>query len=678
MNISTMKIKIAFIAILALLLIMSGCSNNPKVTAIENGAVIKYKEKIITIQFYDNNIVRISKTLKSNNKAHPSLMVTSIKLPIPEINKAQTGSKSVWSTNQISVVFDHKTGHIEFFDKNGSSWLLEEKSTLHAEKFDDDEGFSVKQNFTLTADEGIYGLGQHQYGYMNYRNKEVVLLQSNCDVVNPFLLSTRNYGILWDNYSKTVFTDSLNNASIWSEMGNGIDYYFIGGQSMDEVIAGYRKLTGQAPMYGKWAYGYWQSKEHYDTQHEIDSVATRYRELKMPIDNIIQDWDYWNGPQNWSGMFFDKGLFPEPEKLISRLHSMNYKMMISIWPALGPNTPIYKDMLDKGYLFDPVGWAGFKYYDAFNPEANNLYWKYLKEGLYDKGIDAWWIDSTEPDIINALTKESHEYEMKKVGKNYLGSWARYINAFSLSMTDALYKKMRADSDKKRVYILTRSTFGGQQRNAATTWSGDIGASWSIYKNQIAAGLNHSMSGIPYWTFDIGAFVLGSYGGVFTEKKKTPAYDELYARMFQFGAFCPIFRSHGSDVPREIFSMENHRDVLLKYTNLRYRLLPYIYSLAWLVTNEHYTMMRGLAMDFIHDKMTYSIDDQYLFGPSIMVCPVTDYMYHEPPQASVPVPSDCFSTADGQTGLNARYFMDKDFSNLSRETIDQQIDLYWYT
>jgi alpha-D-xyloside xylohydrolase len=287
-------------------------------------------------------------------------------------------------------------------------------------------------------------------------------------------------------------------------------------------------------------------------------------------------------------------------------------------------------MDQHGFLYPPVGWAGFKYYDAFNPAANQLYWKYLKNGLYSKGLDGWWIDSTEPDVVNALTKESTEYEMKKVGTNYLGSWARYLNAFSLVMTNDLHKSWRLETSDRRAFILTRSAFAGQQRNAATTWSGDIGANWEVYKHQITAGINHCMSGIPYWTFDIGAFVIGAYDGVFSKGGKDPAYQELYTRMFQLGTFTPIFRSHGSETPREIWEMGDFVDPLIKFDNLRYRLIPYIYSLAWKVTHDDYTIMRGLPMDFASDMNTYSISDQFMFGPAIMVCPVTEHMYHRPP------------------------------------------------
>jgi alpha-D-xyloside xylohydrolase len=288
------------------------------------------------------------------------------------------------------------------------------------------------------------------------------------------------------------------------------------------------------------------------------------------------------------------------------------------------------------------------------------------------------MDSTEPDIVNALTKEGEEYEMKRVENNHLGSFARYLNPYSLLITESVYKNQRKETDQKRVYILTRSTFAGQQRAAATTWSGDIGANWGVYKRQISAGLNHCMSGIPYWTFDIGAFVIGSYEGVFSNGGKDPAYQELYTRMFELGAFCPIFRAHGSETPREIWQFGEFSDVLLKFDTLRYRLLPYIYSLAWRVTDDGYTIMRGLPMDFAYDRKTYSIDDQFMFGPAILACPVTEYMLHRPPENSVLITPEHFRTKDGKPGLTARYYKDAEFKTLCHEQVEPDINLFWYT
>jgi len=665
---------------LGLVVLFIHCGNHVMVsTKTSNGVQLEGSDLNVEVQFFDDDIVRVVKWPRGGTSEKSSLSVLQRAPADISIQVEDEGDQIRLHSDALSLTVSKTNGAVQYFSKDGRTLLLEKGSPeFHPVSYPNEQSFSLKQEFQLSADEGVYGLGQHQYGYMNYRGKEVLLVQSNTDAVTPFLISTQGYGLLWDNYSKTVFTDGESGACLWSDVGDQVDYYFIAGDTMDAVIGGYRDLTGRAPMYGKWAYGYWQSKEHYDTRDELMSIAQEYRRRRIPIDNMIQDWDYWNGPENWSGMFFDSKLFPRPRQMVDELHDMHYHLMISIWPALGPNTAIYKDMLERGYLYDPVGWAGFKYYDAFNPDANQLYWEYLRDGLLSKGIDGWWIDSTEPDVVNALTKQATDYEMKKVGKNYLGSWARYLNAFSLSMTDALYEHLRQENQQQRAYILTRSTFAGQQRNAATTWSGDIGANWEVYKHQIAAGVNHSMSGIPYWTFDIGAFVIGAYDGVFMEGGKDPAYQELYTRMFQLGTFTPIFRSHGSETPREIWEMGEFVPVLIKFDNLRYRLMPYIYSLASKVTQEHYTIMRGLPMDFTSDTATYDIDDQFMFGPAFMVCPVTQYMYHHPPESSVLVGPEYFQTPSGEPGLKASYYKDAQYQHLSRETVDPNIDIFWYT
>jgi alpha-D-xyloside xylohydrolase len=675
-----MKKQLVHLFILIVILISWHCSTyQGKVKQVKNGAQVELKDLNVMVQFYADNSARIVKWIPGSTAEKKSLVV--IKTISNDLDVVvQEDDRSVnLTTGKMKIIISRIDGAIKYLRPDNTTILLENGKALFSPVvYQADSGYTMQQNFKLTADEGVYGLGQHQDGYMNYRGKKVVLVQSNTDAVNPFLVSTQLYGILWDNYSKTVFEDHEQGASLWSDIGDHIDYYFVAGRSMDEVIAGYRDLTGQAPMYGKWAYGYWQSKEHYENRDELLSIAQQYRRRQIPIDNIIQDWDYWDGQENWGQLYFAETKFPQPEQMIKMIHDMNYHIMISIWPGLGPNTAVYKEMDKHGYLFWPIGWANFKYYDAYVPEANNIYWKYMKNGLYSKGIDAWWIDSTEPDIINATAKDAQEFEMKKVCNSHLGSWARYLNTYSLLMTQSIYENQRKENDKQRVYILTRSSFAGQQRSATTTWSGDIGASWDVYKKQISAGINFSMAGIPYWTFDIGAFVLGAYDGVFCNGGKDPAYQELYARMFQFGAFCPIFRSHGSETPREIWEFGEFEKPMLKFDNLRYRLLPYIYALAWKITNDGYTIMRGLPMDFFADKNTYDIDDQFMFGPTMMVCPVTEYQIHRPPEKSVLIAPEYFKTDDGRQGLVAKYYKDAGYKTLALEHIDPNVNIRWYT
>ncbi|HEX9975014.1 MAG TPA: TIM-barrel domain-containing protein [bacterium] len=675
-----MKIRSILVLIVILTCMTWQCSTErATVQRIQNGVQLETATLNVKVQFYADDLARVVKWLPQAESAKTSLVVIQNEIPDLKVEFQENQQTITLRSEKMSLTISKYNGKIDYFDLNNKIIVQEEgKAIITPSELKYEQAFSVQQKFKLTPNEAIYGLGQHQDGYMNYRGRTVKLVQTNTDAVTPFLISTQKYGILWDNYSKTVFEDNQNQTSLWSEVGDNIDYYFIYGNDMDDVIAGYRNLTGHAPMYGKWAYGYWQSKEHYENRAELLSVVHEYRQRKIPIDNIIQDWDYWDGRENWSQMFFDAKKYPRPEEMINVIHNLNFHIMISIWPGLGPNTTIYKEMAQKGYLFNTVGWGGFKYYDAYNPESNNLYWQYLKKGLFSTGIDAWWIDSTEPDIVNATMKDAEEYEMKKVGKNYLGSWARYLNTYSLAMTESLYKNQRQETDQKRVYILTRSAFAGQQRCAATTWSGDIGASWEIYKKQIAAGVNFCMAGIPYWTFDIGAFVIGAYGGVFINGGKYPAYQELYTRMFQFGAFCPIFRAHGSETPREIWQFGEFVPSLLKFDQMRYRLLPYIYSLAWQVTNDGYTIMRGLPMDFTADSKTYSIDDQFMFGPAMMVCPVTEYMIHRPPAHSILIAPEHFKTTDGKPGILAKYYKDPDYKTLTHQQVEPNIDHLWYT
>jgi alpha-D-xyloside xylohydrolase len=667
----------------AILILVFSCLLQPmawgRAESVQNGAVVKVPGLNVQVQFYGENIVRVRKWLPQGSPAKKSLVVIQNKLPELRLLSKETPSALVLGSKAMKVRISKQDGSVSFLRASGDILLKESgRAVLAPVEFSGDKGFSLLQRFTLTTAEGIYGLGQHQDGFMNYRGRSVTLVQANTQACTPFLVSTQGYGILWDNTSKTIFNDGPDGLTVTSDIGDNVDYYVIQGNNIDGAIAGYRNLTGAAPMYGKWAYGYWQSKEHYHTQDEVVAVAREYRKRGIPIDNIIQDWNYWGTMRNWSGMIWDPVRYPKPAEMMKTLHALHFHLAISIWGGLGPDSELYKEMDKNGFLFKPTGWAGFKFYDAFNAQANDLYWKYLKTGLYAKGIDGWWLDSTEPDIINALSKESSEYEMKRVENNHLGSWARYLNAYPLMITGALYDHLRKENDRQRAYILTRSTFAGQQRNGATTWSGDIGASWEIYRKQISAGINHSMAGIPYWTFDIGAFVLGSYNGVFDRGIKEPAYQELYTRMFQLGAFSPIFRAHGSEGPREIWEFGEFFPALVQADQWRYRLMPYIYSQAWKVTSEGQSIMRGLPMDFPTDAKTFGIDDQFLFGPSIMVCPVTEYMVHRPPESTVLVPTANLRTKDGQPGVMVTYSKDVDHRVPSLTRVEPQIDLMWYT
>jgi alpha-D-xyloside xylohydrolase len=385
-----------------------------------------------------------------------------------------------------------------------------------------------------------------------------------------------------------------------SEVGEAIDYYFFYGPELNRVIADYRQLTGEAPLFPKWAYGYWQCRERYHSQQEIIDTAAEFRRRKIPVDALVQDWQYW-GKYGWSAMKFDEDHYPHPKQMLDQLHSEDLHLMISIWSRFGEDTDVHKRMNAHSLLISGTPWTDF-----FNPEAQKAFWSELNKGIFQDGMDAWWMDASEP-----------EFDILKGKQTFLGSGESVRNAYPLYVTKSIYEGQRATTDRKRVVILTRSAFAGQQRNAAGSWSGDITANWITLRRQISAGLSFSMSGLPYWTTDIGGFFR-------PEDQYTSAeYHELLIRWFQYGAFCPIFRVHGYKSNAEIWNYgPDVERILTQYDELRYRLLPYIYSSAWGVTKHGETLMRALPLEFSSDLKAREISDQFLFGPALLVNPVT--------------------------------------------------------
>jgi len=417
-----------------------------------------------------------------------------------------------------------------------------------------------------------------------------------------------------DAIARLAWRHGLPQSTVWtSEAADCIDYYFIYGPALDTVMAGYRGLTGQAPMPPKWALGFWQSKERYRSQQEWLDIARKYRALHIPIDAIVQDFLYWE-PYPWGSNAFDPKRYPDPAAAIARLHDeYHLHFMISVWGKFYPGSPNNPDrnydvMNEHGYLYPPQSDGG-RYYDAFNPAARALYWSFLRDQLFSKGVDAWWLDADEPEVDMRAFRQV---------RTAAGLGATVLNAWPLMHTTGVYLGQRATDPKKRVFILSRSAFAGQQRNAAATWSGDITGDWDTFGRQIPAGLDFCLSGIPYWTTDIGGFFENYPGG-----SENSEYRELFTRWFEWGAFCPIFRVHGMDTPKELWRFGSQFEpILVKYDNLRYRLMPYIYSLAWRVTAHAGTIMRALVMDFPSDVKARESRDEFLFGPSFLVCPVT--------------------------------------------------------
>jgi alpha-D-xyloside xylohydrolase len=589
----------------------------------------------VEIQFYGPSMVRIVKSPESRSFTKKSLSV--IKNPKKTAFKTvQKGDELSLKSERLQVSLNLKTGKISYSTPAGES-LLSEKDPGYAFTDFNDAGvktFSVSQSFILEKDEAIYGLGQQQKGKMVQRNLLLRMIQGNTDDYVPFFQSVKGYGVFWDNYSPTLFVDDSAGTSFKSDVGECIDYYFMVGGNADGVIAQMRDLTGQVPMFPLWTYGYWQSKERYKSQDELVGVVKKYRELGVPLDGIIQDWQYWGNNYLWNAMEFLNPEFYNPQKMIDDVHNLNAHMIISIWNSFGPQTKPYKELDSIGALLDFKTWpesgsekwppnpdypSGVRVYDPYNPEARDIFWKYLNKGIFSIGMDGWWMDSSEPDHMQFKPSDFDN-------KTYLGSFRKVRNAFPLMTVGGVSQHQRSVTSNKRVFILTRSAFAGQQRYGANTWSGDVVASWDALRQQISAGLNFSLSAIPYWNSDIGGFFLWNFKKTLSD----PDYLELYARWIQFGTFCPMMRSHGTDAPREIYQFGKRGDkvfdVIEKYINLRYYLLPYIYSTSWDVTANQSSMMRALVMDFAYDKRVLNINDQYMFGKSLLVCPVTAPMY----------------------------------------------------
>ena len=612
----------------------------------------------IEVQFFAPAVARVIKSPEGVAYEKQSLSV--IAKPEKVSFKADIqDNKIVLNTSELSVSVDTGTGIVSYFSKDGKS-LLAEKSGMQFIDFDDagTKTYQVYQPFILDREEAIYGLGQLQNGKMIQRNMTKNLVQGNVEDVSPFFQSTKGYGVFWDNYSPTLFTDNEVETSFRSEVGDCVDYYFMYGKNADGVIAQVRSLTGQAPMFPLWTYGYWQSKERYKSQEEVVDVVRKYRELGIPLDGIIQDWQYWGHNYLWNAMDFQNPTFNNPQKMIEDVHAMNAHMAISIWSSFGPMTKPYRELDKKGMLFNFTTWpqsgleswspnmeypSGVRVYDAYNPEARDIYWKYLNDGIFKLGMDAWWMDSTEPDHLDWKPEDMDT-------KTYLGSFRRVRNAYPLMTVGGVYDHQRAVTSDKRVFILTRSGFLGQQRYGVNVWSGDVASTWESFRNQIPAGLNFSLCGMPHWNSDIGGFFAGHYNKSWNDDSasKNPLYQELYVRWLQFGTFNPMMRSHGTDVYREIYKFgkkgEPVYDAIEKMIGLRYSLLPYIYSTSWEVSNRQSSFMRALMMDFVDDRKVWDINDEYMFGKSLLVAPIAHAQYT--PEAVVKVSEEEGWNRDG--------------------------------
>lgn len=610
-------------------------------TATGIKTTIASKQMGLEVQWYTPNSVRILKTPLGKNVEKKSLSVIAVpQNPGIKVVDRLSDGQLVVRSEKLVVTVDLHTGIVSYSKPDGTVLLKELENNVAFTPFDDAgrSTYSVYQGFAVSKDEGLYGLGQLQNGQIMQRNMNKVLVQGNVEDSSPFFQSTKGYGVFWDNYSATTYIDNEQETSFRSEVGDCIDYYFMYGGSADGVIAEVRALTGDVPMMPLWRYGFMQSKERYKSQEETVGVVKKYRELGIPLDCIIQDWQYWGHNYLWNAMDFQNPAFSRPQEMVDEVHALNARMMISIWSSFGPATKPYRTLDKEGLLFDIETWpqsgvegwppnmdypSGVRVYDPYSPKARDIYWDYLNKGLFKLGIDGWWMDSTEPDHFGHKQSDFDR-------QTCLGSFRSVRNAFPLMTVGGVYDHQRAQTSDKRVFILTRSGFLGQQRYAANVWSGDVQSSWDMFRKQVTAGLNYSLTGMPHWNSDLGGFFAGSYNTPNCRGENNLMYRELYVRWLQFGVFCPMMRSHGADVPREFYLYgkqgEPVYDALVDAVKLRYSLLPYIYSTSWDVSHNRSTFMRALFMDFVGDKQAWSVDNEYMFGKAFLVAPVLHAQY----------------------------------------------------
>ncbi len=780
-----------------------------------------YGPSQIRLQVVSDRIIRVQATAEQSFRSKQSLII------VPQNSKAQykveeQGDDLIITTAAMRAVLNEATGQITFYDLKDQVLLKEvaqggktfkpftvpdREIGVDIAKVPDAQkhGWSWRALFDSPDNEAFYGLGQHQSEELNMKGKNEDLFQYNTKVSVPFVISNKNYGILWDSYSysrwgnpddylqlnrafklydkdgkegqltgtyvdkngqkivrgedsiyfeyampetseicnktdkggiqnlpkgfalngsKVVYegyveapTSSFyqfilyyagymkiyidgklvvperwrtawnpnsykfetaipkgkktpiriewqpdgdvsycglrvaaprseaekNQLSIWSEMSPDMDYYFIAGKDMDEVISGYRTLTGKAPVYPKWVLGFWQSRERYQSSKDIEENMKKFRDLKIPVDNIVQDWNYWK-LDSWGSHEFESARYPNPQAMLDSVHALHGRFMISVWPKFYDTVKNYKELDAKGWMYhqaikdDIHDWLGFRgsFYDAYDAGARKMFWRQMDENLYTKykfGIDAWWMDASEPNVRDCTPMW---YRKALSGPTALGTATEYFNAYSIVNADAIYNGQRSVNPNQRVFLLTRSGFAGEQRYSTATWSGDIATRWEDMRAQMTAGLNYSMAGLPFWGMDQGGFcVENRYVAAQQEFDKTgkenadlKEWRELQARWNQFGCFVPLYRTHGQWPLREVWNIApaDHPayKTIVAYDKLRYRLMPYLYSMAGMVHLKDYTMMRGLVMDFNGDEKVLDIKDQWMFGSALMACPVGEY------------------------------------------------------
>jgi len=577
-----------------------------------DGVLFRLQTGILKVYVCQDNIFRI--TYCADTALPPKVILTVNKVwGAPSFTMDEDDTSVIITTSKIKAAVSKASSLLSFYSIDGSLILSEDSRRISPDTVYGVNTDSCSSTFNSPTDEAIYGLGQHQQGIMDYKGHTQLLDQANKEIGMPIIVSSKGYGILWDNYSKTLFDGTVASATKYrfsSLCGEMVDYYFIYGPEIDSVISAYRTATGTAPLFPKWAYGLFQSKNRYSSSSDLIAVKNEYRNNGIPVDCIVQDWYYWN-PYSWGSNVMNPSNYPDPAATVDSLHNANIHTMISIWATFTEGNSNYTQFSGINALYPSDGTR--HYYDPHNSTARTIYWQQVRDQLFEKyGWDAWWADADEPDTY----PDTYDRDSANTA---LGKGVLYHNTYPLMHATSVYDGWRQDIKDKRLFTLSRCAFPGSQRNAAASWSGDISCTWGDFKLQLSAGLNFCLSGIPYWTTDIGGYatnwVQTNWG--------TPDKRELFTRWFEYGTFCPIYRIHGVDDKSLLSSFwdATTRRILLNYDMLRYRLMPYIYSLAWMVTSENYTVMRHLIMDYRADPNVASIDDQFMFGPFMMINPV---------------------------------------------------------
>ena len=555
------------------------------------------------------HVVARPKEAPASTSVRPWMLDTSQSCPGAAFKMSQSADLTTLTTSRLAVSLSAQEGSLTFKTMQGETLLKEGgmlPRTYGASQAQSPGLYEIEDRFAPDATEAIYGLGQHQSGMFNYRGSTVELGQNNTDVAIPLLVSSKGYGIFWNTASFSYVDNRFPlDLKFQSMAGDQVDYYFLYGPEIDQIIHEYRSMTGHAPLLPQWAYGLFQSKDKYESQAEILGIANQYRARHIPLDAIVQDWYWWK--TNGEGDPEYNANYSDVPAELKELHDQHVHAMISVWGLMDAGSKNFKEMKRRGFEIE-----GTHVYDPTNPAARDFFWNQLAGKLFAHGWDAFWLDSAEPEEYWPHWGDA----ILRYKQLHIGSGLEYTNIFPLEHTGGVQEHWKQANPEKRVFLLTRSAFAGQQRIGATVWSGDVYSTWWGLRHQMAGGLNFALSGYPYWTTDIGG-----YWQPFDRHANDPAYQELYARWFEYGAFCPVFRTHGHRDHNELWTYDQVYPALLAVDRLRYRLLPYVYSLAWKVTDEDYTIQRPLVMDFREDRNTWEIADEFLFGPAILVSPV---------------------------------------------------------